>query len=212
MPLKFKIFRIGPAGLENLAEQIAEFVNDLPSKNVVSISQCREELIVWYWDSAPEIAKSLRVRSLEAEVIVLKDSHGQKKALLGVGSDPDGRSVTSFILFDEEGKQRFSVGVMKSVTTLTLNDPIRPDSGCAKACLAVHEGMPVLEFSDSSGSIRVKVRVTKQGAGICISDSTGRACVLVQEVDGVPRVDFLNKDGSVVSIPSGGMEKGYDSN
>jgi hypothetical protein len=83
-------------------------------------------------------------KSLEAELIIVRDTHGKARMILGVGDD--GPALT---FLDKDGKLRVNLGVDKDGPALDLLDAA--ESPRAQLMITDDQG-PILNFFDAKGS------------------------------------------------------------
>lgn len=83
-------------------------------------------------------------KSIEAELIIVRDTHGKARMILGVGDD--GPALT---FLDKEGKLRVNLGVDKDGPALDLLDA--DETPRAQLMITDDQG-PILNFVDAKGS------------------------------------------------------------
>ncbi len=83
-------------------------------------------------------------KTLEAELIIVRDTHGKARMIMGVGDD--GPALT---FLDKDGKLRVNLGVDKDGPALDLLDAA--ESPRAQLMITDDQG-PILNFFDAKGS------------------------------------------------------------
>jgi len=103
---------------------------------------------------------------IRAHEFILEDENGKPRATLGVDKDEAG-----LVLRDETGKIRAVLGVSTDGPGLILND----ETGNTRVGLVVRKDGPWLSLLDETGRPRAGLNVNKDGPRLALGDETGKA-------------------------------------
>ena len=104
-------------------------------------------------------------KEVRATSFVLEDENGKTRASVGMGKDGPG-----LWLWDENAKPRVMLVATKDGSVLWLHD----GNGKGRAVLSASDDSPMLSLYDENDKTRARLAVIKEGAGLALSDENGK--------------------------------------